>query len=286
MDKSAAFEEGKRAAWLSIWTVVSIGVVEILLSITTGSLTLLADGIDSMSDALISFIVWFGISMLQKPRSKLFHFGYGKVESLAAFVAAVIVVILGISIIYGAYERLANPVEITNPEIVMMALLASGSISLHRALRVRSVARKYNLVSLQLEAKNSIKDSSSSFVGFASVLAAYFGIPHMDSIGSIMIAGYIFFIAYTALKESTLVLVDAAANPSLREEIARYIQSEFQIKVEDVLIRPLGHTFHAQIHIELARDMTLDQLHNVKMKLENALAEEFKIEAIVIPKPV
>lgn len=87
--------EGKRVAWISIWTLLAISIAEVVVSATTGSLTLFADSLDSMAYALVSFIVWFGITMLQKPKSKLFHFGYAKIESFVAFVAAVVIVVLG-----------------------------------------------------------------------------------------------------------------------------------------------------------------------------------------------
>jgi len=57
LDKTKAFVEGRRAAWLSIWTLLGIGIAEVVVSTTTGSLTLFADGLDSMVDALVSFIV-------------------------------------------------------------------------------------------------------------------------------------------------------------------------------------------------------------------------------------
>ena len=93
---------------------------------------------------------------------------------------------------------------------------------------MRRVAKKYNLISLNLDAKNSIKDGSASFVGFGSVLAGYFGIPHMDGIGSMIIAGYIFYMAYTAFKESTLVLLDAVKNPEIENDIAEICRAEVQ----------------------------------------------------------
>jgi divalent metal cation (Fe/Co/Zn/Cd) transporter len=112
---------------------------------------------------LVSFIVSFGIRMLQKPSSTLFHFGYTKMKSFAAFVAAVIIVVLGAFIVYHAYERILHPIAVTNPEIVMVTLAAAGSISLHRTFRVRSVAKKHNP-----DAKNSIKDGTASFVGLGA----------------------------------------------------------------------------------------------------------------------
>jgi cation diffusion facilitator family transporter len=284
-NKSRAFEEGKRAAWVSIWTLLAIGVAEVVISTTTGSLTLLADGLDSMADALVSFIVWFGITMLHKPKSRLFHFGYAKIESFAAFIAAVVIVVLGASIVYHAYERITHPVHLINPEITMITLVAAGSISLHRAFRVRRIAKKYNLISLNLDAKNSIKDGSASFVGFASVLAGYFGIPYMDAIGSMIIAGYIFYMAYQAFKESSLVLVDAVKNPEMEDQIARFVE-KFDVNVDDVLIRPLGHAFSAQLHVVLDQNLTLRQAHEILTKINVAVSEKFGTEeTTVIPRP-
>jgi cation diffusion facilitator family transporter len=285
-NKSRAFEEGKRAAWVSVWTLLAIGVAEVVISTATGSLTLLADGLDSMADALVSFIVWFGITMLYKPKSRLFHFGYAKIESFAAFIAAVVIVVLGAFIVYHAYERIVHPVHVINPEIAMITLVAAGCISLHRAFRVRRVAKKYNLISLNLDAKNSIKDGSASFVGFASVLAGYFGIPYMDAIGSMIIAGYIFYMAYQAFKESSLVLVDAVKNPEMEDRIARFVEQKFNVNVDDVLIRPLGHAFSAQLHIVLDQNLTLRQAHEILTKINVAVSEKFGTEeTTVIPRP-
>jgi cation diffusion facilitator family transporter len=288
LDKSEVFKEARKAAWVSIWTLVSIGVAEVLISTFTGSLTLFADGLDSLADALVSFVVWFGIKMLHKPRSRLFHFGYAKIESFAAFVSAVIILVLGASIVYNAYLHFIKPVEIMNPEVTMIALAGAGSVSLHRAFKVRSIAKKYDLISLNLDAKNSIKDGTASFVGLASIAAAYFfGVPYMDAVGSIIIAGYIFYMAFSALKESALVLVDAVRNPELQAQMAEHIQSKYNVKVEKVLLRPVGQDFFAQIHIELDRNMTLDQANELIAKIRESLIKEFQTEdPVVIPKPV
>ncbi|MEM2141098.1 MAG: cation diffusion facilitator family transporter [Nitrososphaera sp.] len=286
MDKTKVFEEGRRAAWVSVWTLLGIGIGEIVISTTTGSLTLAADGFDSLADALVSFIVWLGIGMLHKPKSKKFPFGYTKIESFAAFVAAVVIIILGAFIVYHAYERFLNPVEVVNPEITMLTLVGAGAISLHRAFKVRKIAKKYDLISLNLDAKNSIKDGTASFVGLSTVLAGYFGIPHMDSVGSIMIAGYIFYMAYSAFKESTLVLVDAVENPKLQEQIITYVRKNFGVAVEQVRIRPLGHAFSAQVHVVLESKMTLDEVHALTKKIQESVEKEFETEeTVVIPRP-
>ena len=288
MDKSKVFEEARKAAWVSIWTLFGIGVAEIAISlIFADSLTLFADGLDSMADALVSFVVWFGIRIIHRPKSRIFHFGYAKIESLAAFVAAVVILFLGGLIVYNAYLHFLHPEPVGNFYVTMIALAGAGSVSLHRAYKVRAVARKYDLISLNLDAKNSIKDGTASFVGLASVVAAFFGVPYMDAVGSILIAGYIFYMASTALKESALVLIDAVKNPELQDRMIKYVESNFKVRVEKILLRPAGIDFYAQVHVELDKNMSLEQANDILKRIRTAVIKEFETEdAIVIPKPI
>jgi len=189
--------------------------------------------------------------------------------------------------VYHAYERILHPVETINPEVTLATLTGAGIISLHRAFRVRKIAKKYNLISLNLDAKNSIKDGSASFVGVASVfLAEYVGIPYMDSVGSIIIAGYIFFMAYVALKESTLVLIAAVDEPWLSDRIKKYIEKNHKVNVINVLIRPLGNSFADEANIKLNPLITLTETTRIVEEIQSSIVKTFKTaNTLVIPHP-
>ncbi len=271
------------AAKQSIITLAAIGVAELVVTIFTGSITLTADGLDSLGDAMISFIVWFGINMAKKPKSTLFPFGYRKVEVLAAFTAAIIIVVLGALITYRASQSLFNHVELHFPELTMITLVAAGSISLHRAFLIRKVAIESNFISLKLDAKNSIKDSTASFVGFASIaIGTYTTFKFMDAIGGIIIAGYIFLMAYTAIRESSLVLVDAVDNPSMMSNIRDLIFTKFKIKTKDVFLRPSGSEFNAEIHIILPNETRLDEVSKLIKSITTIVKNEIQLARVVI----
>lgn len=286
-DRTAILSRGQRAARQSVITLASIGIAELIVSLFTGSITLTADGIDSMADSMISFIVWFGILMVKKPRSSIFHFGYRKVEVLAAFIAAIIITILGVLIAYHAFQTLYEPRIIHYPEITMITLVVAGSISLHRAFLIRKVAIESNLISLKLDAKNSIKDGTASFIGLVSVIAAtYFGFTFMDAIGAMIIAGYIFFMAYTAIKESALVLVDAVQNPEMTDNIKSIILEKFKIRTNDIFLRPVGHEFNAEIHIVLPNETRLDETNRLIKEISSTIKDELQLARVVIvPEP-
>src|ERR671920_835657 len=188
---------GQKIARISVITLIGIGIIELIMGHFSGSVVATADGIDSLSDAMISFIVLLGLRIAHRPADKKFHFGYHKVESFAAMMAAIVMIIIGCVIVYHSYEALIHPREIKQPIFTMIVLAAAGAISLHRAFQMRVIANKYDLLSLKTDAKNSIKDGSASVIGFFSVLiASQFGFLQMDAIGGMIIAGYIFSVSY------------------------------------------------------------------------------------------
>jgi cation diffusion facilitator family transporter len=278
---------GKRIAKISVVTLLAIGVVEIVTGYFSGSVVATADGIDSVSDAMISFIVLLGLRIAHRPADKKFHFGYHKVESFAALMAAIGMVAIGIVIFYNSYQSLMHPHEIKQPILVMIVLAGASALSLHRAFQMRKIANKYKLLSLKTDARNSIKDGSASVIGFFSLLVAtQFGFLQMDAIGGMIIAGYIFSVSYISLKRSSLILVDSWQNPDLTDMIKKIISEQFSeeaVEVKNVLLRSSGMVDQAEIHIELSGDEPLSDIEMLSLGMEMAIRAKIpSLEKITI----
>jgi divalent metal cation (Fe/Co/Zn/Cd) transporter len=121
---------GQKIAKISVITLLSIGIVELLIGQISGSVVATADGIDSLSDAMISFRVFMGLA--GRRADKKFHFGYYKVESFAALIAAIGMIAVGSIILYqsSASLILQHKHEIHQPLLTMMVLAAASIISL------------------------------------------------------------------------------------------------------------------------------------------------------------
>ena len=263
---------GQRIAKVSVITLIGIGIAELITGYISGSVVATADGTDSISDAMISFIVLLGLRIAYRPPDRKFHFGYHKVESFAALMAAIGMVIIGCVILYHSFQSLMQPYEIKQPIFTMIVLAAAASISLHRAFQMRIIANKYNLLSLKTDAKNSIKDGSASVIGFFSVLlATQFGILQADAIGGMIIAGYIFSVSYISLKKSSLILVDAWENPKLTELVKKTIEERFnyeKIRVRSVLLRSSGMVAQAEVHVEVDGNKPLTDVELLSLEIE------------------
>ncbi len=282
------FRAGQKIAKISVITLVSIGVAELLMGYISGSVVATADGVDSMSDAMISFIVLIGLRFARRPADRTFQFGYHKVESFAAMMAAIGMIAIGIFIAYHSYEGFVHPREIQHPIPTMVVLAIASGISLHRALQMRNIANKYNLLSLKTDAKNSIKDGSASILGFLSVLiATQFGFLQADAIGGMIIAGFIFSVSYVSLKQSSLILVDAWYNPISADYITKLIEQKFEgdVTVRSIKLRQTGVVSRAEIHVDMDGKKPLNDVELVLLSTENLIKSRMPSMDIVLVIP-
>lgn len=269
---------GQKIAKISVITLISVGIAELIVGYLSGSVVATADGTDSMSDAMISFIVLIGLRIARRPPDKKFHFGYHKVEPFAAMLAAVGMIIIGSIIVYHSYGSFIHPQEIKHPLPTMAVLAAASAISLYRAFQMRTVANKYQILSLKTDAKNSIKDGTGSVIGFFSILiATQFGFLQADAIGGIIIAGYIFSVAYISLRQSSLILVDAWQSPKVTELVRKIIEEKFgyeQIGIRSVLLRSAGMITQAEVHVEVDGSKPLKDIELLVAEIKIALRYE------------
>jgi divalent metal cation (Fe/Co/Zn/Cd) transporter len=184
-------------------------------------------------------------------------------------------IIIGGIIFYHSYEALMQPREIQQPVLTMIVLAVAGGISLYRAFQMRTIANKYDILSLKTDAKNSIKDGSASVIGFFSVLiASHLGFLQADAIGGMIIAGYIFSVSYVSLKRSSLILVDSWQDPKVTEIVKKTIEEKFsfeQIRVRSVLLRPTGLVTQAEVHIEIDGNKSLTEVELLSIEIETEM---------------
>jgi cation diffusion facilitator family transporter len=282
------FLAGQRIAKISVITLISLGIVELLMGHISGSVVATADGVDSMSDAMISFIVLIGLKFARRPADRKFQFGYHKVESFAALIAAIGMIVIGSFIVYHSYEGLIHPEVIKQPLLTMVVLAIAGGVSLHRAFQMRTIANKYHLLSLKTDAKNSIKDGSASVLGFLSVLiATQYGFLQADAIGGMIIAGFIFSVAYVSLKQSSLILVDAWHNPISVDYIKRLLEEKIEagVNVRSIKLRQTGILSRAEIHVEIDGNKPMNEVEILMQKTEKVIKSNIPNMGVVLVVP-
>jgi cation diffusion facilitator family transporter len=268
LESSHAFETAERIAKLSVLTLVGIGLVELFVGFWTGSLGLKADGVDSLSDSVISLIVWVGLHYSRRRPDARFHFGYHKVESFSALIVSLGTVAIAVYILYRSYQVFLNPVPLLSPGIALITLIACGAVSAYRAYQMRIIARQSGLLSLRANANNSIKDASASFIVFASVLGSSLGVYSLDALGGMIISVYIFAVAYLAIRESTLILLDACESPKMVSVLTTALRTVEGVKsVGSIRLRPSGPYLTGIVSILVDGARTVSETEDLRRKL-------------------
>ncbi len=80
------FSTRSGAAKLSLVVVTVLIVLKVVVAVITGSISILAQAVDSFLDLFAIAITVFAVGIATKPADEEHPFGHGKVENIAAIV--------------------------------------------------------------------------------------------------------------------------------------------------------------------------------------------------------
>jgi len=275
--QASELAKGGKVAEKSFLILVLVGIVEIFAGIFSLSIALIADGVLSFADALVSLIVWVGLRLSKKAPDGKFHFGYYRVETFSSVVAAFFMAVLGGLVLYESYLELLAPAEIVNAELAMTVALSAALIALVLSVFKNRAAKKYASLALKTDAFNSVKDVLTSVTAFFGVaFSRYFGIVQTDSVAGIIIALFVFTVAYSIIKEASLVLTDACMCTEILSDIGNIAKGVKHVKeVHSIRMRKLGPYFMGDMHVVVDGDMTVKEADHIATQIEEQVKQEF-----------
>jgi cation diffusion facilitator family transporter len=259
------FSTPSGAARLSLIVVIVLIVLKIAVGIITGSLSILAQAVDSFLDLFAVGITFLAISFAAKPADAEHPFGHGKAENIAAIVQAVLIFIAGGSIIYAAVQRARSEValEMTEAGIAVMAVSIVASILLSRHLR--KVARQADSMALGANAHNIAADvysTSAVFIGL--IIVRFTGLDIIDDILAGIVAIFILKVAFDVLRNSFGGLVDVKLPEDEENKIKAAITEHFGGEVvgfHRLRTRKAGSQRYIDLHLVMPKHVSIEEAH-------------------------
>ncbi len=280
-------EKADYLAGITTITLIVLGLIQIVLGETISkSIALTANGIDCIGDGFVSGVVWIGLIFFKKPANEKFHYGYYKMENLASALAAIIMIGLAIYIVFRSYNQLINPHPINTPILGAFIAFIAAIIAIGLGVYKYVKGKKSKMRSVKLEAFNTIKDGTSSSLTVVALILASMGFLIADAIVGFIIAGIIVTIGFSAIKESSYMLIDACD----RECIDRsYMIKKIAEEVENVesayliRLRKSGPIYQGEIEIRVSSDLTIKDFNKIKNKIINKVRSVFpEVERLTI----
>jgi cation diffusion facilitator family transporter len=259
-------------------SLVGLGILQIILGQTISkSVALIANGIDCIGDGFVSGIVWAGLKFFRKPADQRFHFGYYKIENLASIGATIVMFVLAGYIILRSYEQLTNPQEVQLPLLGAVVACIAAFVALGLGVYKYIKAKRSAMSSVKLDAFNTIKDSTSSFLTVAALLFSSFGLYSADAIVGFIIAGIIVTIGFAAIKEAGYMLVDACDGDCIMYSILIKTYAE-RVKgvhaAHVVRLRRAGPVIQGELEISVDGNMSVAELYKIQTEIIRISSEK------------
>lgn len=185
--------------------------IKLAAGITTGALSVVADGLDSFFDGVSNLVGLVGLNVAARPPDRDHPYGHRKFETIAAVSIAFLLFLTSWQLLQTAWERWWSD---SVPEIspwtiaaVIASMLIQAGTSYYELRQGRKL-RSEVLVADALHTRASILVSLSVLVG---LLLVAFGYPKADPLLAAFVALMIAKIGVDILRETMPVLVDQAA---------------------------------------------------------------------------
>ena len=184
---------GKFSSVVGIISNAILCVMKILIGWVSGSIAIVADGINNLADGASSIITLIGFKLSSAPADEDHPFGHERIENITGLIISFLIIIIGFTLGKESITKLINgnsTSEITFVTIIVMGI--SILIKLWQAIFYRKMAKAINSDALIASSKDSLNDSlSTSVVILGLIIIKLTNFTPIDSILGIGLAVFI-----------------------------------------------------------------------------------------------
>ena len=239
------------------------------------SISLVSDALHNLSDIPTMLISWVALRWAARPADQERTYGYQRAGVLAAFVNAILLILVGLGLFYEALERFRHPVAVHEGWMIWVSLLALGVNGGITLALVRS-RRDINLRSLLL---HNFGDALSNLGILAGAFAIRMtGAEWLDPAIGIAIAAMVLWSTNGLLREAGNILLEGRPKSIPLEGVARSILSVANVQeVHDIHIWVIGTDLVAlSCHVRIP-DMHMDESEKILRTIRERLEADFHI---------
>ncbi len=262
----------QNVARLSIWANVLLVVIKIGAGVASHSLSVLAEGIQSLLDIFASTLILYAVRAAAAPPDRAHPWGHGKFENITALLQMTLMLGSVGGIWWASWARWMHP-SMPHVDIGLIALAVSAGVNIAVGARVARVARDTRSMALHGEVVHLRGDLWAVCGVMVGLLATHaFNEPRFDP----------FFAAVMTVfsLHSALILIRDTLRPLLDERLP--FEEEAQIRAaldgdarvlgfHRLRTRQAGSHRYADVHVMLSDELTFREAHAVSEDIEDAL---------------
>ena len=274
----------RRAASLSLGYNILQTLVKFAAAGLTGSVAILIEAFHSATDLLASGISFVAVRFSVDPPDAEHPYGHGKIDSLAGFAEAVLILVFSLYVGVTSVVRLFQPMPLVQGGLGawLVGLTAVGAFLASRY--VGAQARLTGSATLRSNAQHLRVDALTSSGVLVGVLVAARGdLPWMDPLVALVLAGVLFREGANLARRAFGEVIDERIEPAELAKIERIVAAEPEVLGHHkVRTRHSGPTHDVDLHIVLPDAMTVAEGHAIAHRIEQAVERDLAPATCVV----
>lgn len=279
---------GKLAGLTGIVCNCLLTVLKLVIGLLVGSMAIIADGVNNLSDAASSLTTLLGFRMAQRPADKQHPYGHARYEYLSGLAVAALILLIGAELVKSSIAKIINPEPIDISAATIALLAASVAVKLWMSGFYKTLGKKINSTALYATSVDSRNDVISTCAVLLGCLVNYFFGLNIDGYVGLAVAIFILYSSVGIAKDTISPLLGQQADDELVDKITELVLShEKVLGVHDLLVHDYGPgRCYASAHVELSADEDPMACHDIIDDIECDVLEKINVHFVIHYDPV
>ena len=273
---------------VGIFLNVLLFAAKYLAGTLTGSIAIVADAFNNLSDAGSSIITLLGFKLAAKKPDRDHPYGHGRFECIAGLVVSFVILMMGFDLAKTSVTKIIHPEAVDFSILSICILIGSILVKLYMALYNRAVGKRISSAAVLATATDSLSDVCATTMVLAATLIARFTGVNIDGWAGAIVSLVILWAGYNAAKDTIDPLLGQAPDPEFVQRIADIVNRYPDVVgIHDLAVHDYGAgRVMISLHAEVPSSGDIMALHDVIDTIERDLQEELNCSAVIHMDPI
>ena len=263
-------------------------VGKLAAGLLSGSVSIMADAMNNLSDASGSIVTLVGFRLAGKPADVQHPYGHARFEYVSGLAVAAMIMLIGAELTQSSVEKIIHPQKVTMSGLTAGIMFGSVGAKMWLYHFNRKLGQRIQSKVLLATAADSRNDCiTTAAVLLAAVVEQTLDL-RVDGIMGLAVALFILWSGWGLAKETISPLLGESADPQLRQKILDHIQKDSRVLgYHDLMVHDYGPgRQYASLHVEM--DYREDPLvcHEIIDRMEWECLQELGVHLVIHYDPV
>ncbi len=268
-----------RTSWIGIGANVLLAAFKAAVGLIAGSIAIVMDAVNNLSDALSSVITIVGTKLSQRPPDREHPFGFGRVEYFSAIIIALIVLAAGVTSLVESVKKIFDPTVPSYTTVTLVVIIVAIAVKLLLGSYVKRQGQKLKSDALVASGSDALFDAVITLATLVSAGIMLLWNVSIDGYLGALISLLIIKAGFEMLASPINELLGKKVPPELVRQIKHDVSEQEGVHgVFDLILHNYGpEVMIGSLHIGVDDSMSAHDIHGLTRRISTLMYERYGI---------